>query len=465
MTKIRKIAFIYLTPRSGEYQITDDMGYGIQRRPQLGFQYLCAVLEKIDVKTDILDQSVYFFNLEWLLKKVAEYDVVGFYCSDCQEGKVKFYCQKVKDKYNTPILVGGPSTLGNSTFLDFGCDLVVHGEGERTIQQIVEYYNGERKIEDVKGISYKKDNKIIEAPPQELIANLDQLPFPDRSKVDLKFYYDYLLFGMRTPYITMIASRGCLHRCSYCTSCKIWGYRYRRRSVDNVLSEIDEMIKRYAVKYISFQDDIFGITNDWIEEFCNKLISRSYKIRWMVIIHPFSIRKDTERILRLMKKAGCNTLSFGLQSAHPAILKNIFRHPEEPDQLKRIIKIANKLGFVTAVSYIFGLPGDTRETIQTTIDYSLNCGSLLANYYNLSVLRGSEIAIEYKDKKICEVPEEEVIKLAVTASRKFYSRPAALFKISYFIIKNPRWLGRVLIKGLPSVLAKIGFIRAKNKGY
>ncbi len=463
MITIRKIVFIYLTPISGEYQITDDMGYNVQRRPQLGFQYLCAVLERINVKTDIFDQSVSFFNLDWLLKKIEEYDAVGFYCSDCQEEKVKFYCQKIKDKYQVPILVGGPSTLGNSTFLDFGCDFVVHGEGEMTIQQIVEYYNGERKIEDVKGVSYKKDDKIIEAPPQELIEDLDQLPFPDRSKVDINSYYDYLLFGMRTPYITMIASRGCLHRCSYCTSCKIWRYQYRRRSADNVLLEIDEMIEKYNIKFISFQDDIFGGTNNWIEEFCNKLISQPYKIRWMVIIHPFSIRKDTERILRLMKRAGCNTLSFGIQSAHPEILKNILRHPDEPEQLKKIIKIANRLGFVTAASYIFGLPGDTRETIQTTIDYSLNCGSLLANYYNLSVLRGSEIAIKYKDKKICELPEEEIIKLAVTASKKFYSRPAALFKIGYFIMKNPRWLGRVLIKGLPSVLAKIGFMRAKNK--
>lgn len=463
MIKIRKIAFIYLTPASGEYQITDDIGYGIQRRPQLGFQYLCAVLEKINVKTDIFDQSVSFFNLDWLLKKVEEYDAVGFYCSDCQEEKVKFYCQKIKDKYSGLILVGGPSTLINSAFLDYGCDIVVHGEGETTIQQIVEYYNGARPIEDVKGISYKKDNKIIEAPPQELIANLDQLPFPDRSKVDIRSYYDYLLFGMRIPYATMITSRGCLNRCSYCTSCKIWGYRYRRRSANNVLLEIDEIVKRYNIKFISFQDDIFGITNDWIEEFCNKLIGKPYRIRWMVIIHPFSIRKDTERILRLMKKAGCGTLSFGIQSAHPEILKNVFRHPDEPNQLKRIIKIANKLGFVTAASYIFGLPGDTRETIQTTIDYSLNCGSLLANYYNLSVLRGSEIAIKYKDKKICKLPEEEVIKLAVGASKKFYSRPKAIFKIGYFIVKNPRWLGRVLIKGLPSLLAKIGFIRIKDK--
>ena len=464
MVKISKMAFIYLTPTSGEFQITNDLGYDIVRRPQLGFQYLCAVLKKINVETDIFDQSISFFNLDWLLEKAKEYDAVGFYCSDCQEEKVKFYCQKIKEKYGRPILVGGPSTLVNSTFLDYGCDIVVHGEGEITVQQIVEYYEGRRKIEDVKGISYKRDNKIIEALPQELIENLDELPFPDRSKVDIKFYYDYLLFGMRKPYATMTASRGCIHKCYYCTSCKIWRGRYRRRSVNNVLLEIDEMVKKYNIKYISFQDDIFGITNDWIEDFCKKLNSRPYKIRWMAILHPFSIMKETEKILRLMRKAGCNALSFGLQSAHSEILKNVFRHPDEPNQLKKIVKAANKFGFVTAVSYIFGLPGDTRETVQTTIDYSLkNCGALLASYYTLSVFKGSEIAIRYGDKKICELSKEELIKLTVTASKKFYSRPIALLKIGYFIIKNPRWFGKVIINGLPSVLARIGFIKTKDK--
>ena len=288
--------------------------------------------------------------------------------------------------------------------------------------------------------------------------------FPDRSKVDIKYYYDYMLFGMRKPYATMIASRGCTHKCYYCTSHKLWGGRYRRRSVDNVILEIDEIVKKYGIKYISFQDDIFGITNDWIEDFCNKLIAKPYKIRWMVIIHPFSVMKDAEKILRLMKMAGCNTLSFGLQSAHPEILKNVFRHPDEPIQLQKIIKIANKLGFVTAVSYIFGLPGDTKETIQTTIDYSLkNCGSLLASFYILSVLRGSDIDINYGDKKICELSNDELVKLTVSASRKFYLMPLALLKISYFILKNPSWFVKVLVNGLPSVLAKIGFIRTKNK--
>ena len=137
----------------------------------------------------------------------------------------------------------------------------------------------------------------------------------------------------------MIASRGCPYRCYFCASCKTWGFKYRRRSVANVIAEIDDAVKKYDVKYIAFLDDVFGITNDWIEEFCRKLIQKDYKIRFMIILHPFSIPKDKEKILKLLKEGGCDTLSFGLQSAHPQILKNVNRNPREQEHLKETIAV------------------------------------------------------------------------------------------------------------------------------
>lgn len=456
--EIKKVAFVYLNPSSGEYYISKDASISIQRRPQLGFQYFCAILEKEGIETDIFDQTVSFFNLEWLIEELKGYDMVGFYCSDPQEDKVKTYSKRIKEELGIPILVGGPSTLSNSSFLDYGCDIVVHGEGEITIQEIIEFYNGKRKLKNIKGISYRKNGKTIKTPPRELIKNLDELPFPDRSKVDINAYYDYYLFTQKNPYITMIASRGCIHRCSFCTSCRIWKYRYRQRSVDNVITEIEEVVEKYGVRYIAFQDDIFGITNDWIEEFCIKLIKKPFKIRWMAILHPFSIRNDTERVLKLMKRAGCDTLSFGLQSAHPKILKNIRRHPSEPNQLKKTLKIANNLGFVTSVGYIFGLPGDTKKTIQTTIDYSLNCGSTLANFYILSVLRDSEIdrVCKKNNKRICRLNRKETKRLGIYASKKFYTKPFTILKIVHFILKNPVWFVKIGLNA-PSLLSRIGF--------
>lgn len=456
MGKIKSVVFVYLTQEMGEYYVTDDPGYSVQRRPQLGLQYLCAVLEKKGIKTNIFDQSVDNFKLNELVEKLKEFDIVGFYCSDPQEEKVKKYCGEIKKKLSIKILVGGPSTLTNASFLEHGCDIVVHGEGEITIQEIVEYYNKKKKIEKINGISYMKNGKIVTNKEQELIENLDELPFPDRSKVPIDKYYDWFLFGMKLPYATMIASRGCLYKCAFCTSNKIWGLRYRQRSVENVLEEIDEVVKKYKIRYIAFQDDIFGITNKWIEEFCTKLMKKPYKIRWMVILHPFSIPNEQEKILRLMKKAGCDTLSMGLQTAHKKILKNINRNPEEPEKLKKLLENANKLGFITSVGFIFGLPGDTKETIQTTIDYSINCKATLCSYYILSVLRGSELERRYRGKKITALSNKEIEELTIKASRKFYMNLRNLMRIAYFILKNPSWIFSVGLR-LPSILARVGF--------
>ncbi len=460
--KIKKVAFIYLTQGSGEYYVTDDPGYSIQRRPQLGLQYLCAVLEKKGIETNIFDQTVTLFDLDWLIERLKEYDIAGFYCSDTQEDNVKVFCKKIKEKLAMPVLVGGPSTLDNPSFLDHGCDIIVYGEGEITIQEIIEHYNRMKNIEDIRGIFYKKGDKVMQAPPQVLIRNLDELPFPDRSKVDINAYYDYFLFGMKRPYVTMMAARGCFYRCSFCTSCNLWAHKYRTRTPDNMLSEIDDAVEKYKIRYIAFQDDVFGISNEWIEEFCKKLIERRYRLKWMPILHPLSVRTDTERMLALMKKAGCDALSFGLQSAYPEILKNINRNPSEPQHLEKIIKAANKVRLLTAVSYIFGLPGDTKETIQTTIDYSLKCGATLSNYFILSVLRGSEMEKAYRGKKVCGMDDKAIQDLTIYASRKFYTDPASILRIAYYVMKNPEWIIKRGIS-ISSVLTRVGFFEPKQR--
>lgn len=461
MTPIKKIAFVYLTQTSGATYVTDDVAEHIQNRPLLGLQYLCAVCERRGVSTMLFDQRIAAFDEAGLLKTAADCDLIGFYCSDPQENKVKQYGRWLKAHGAIPILVGGPSTLENTSFLDHGCDWVIHGEGERTIEQILDYYEDRRSIDEIKGVSYQKDGQHVTAPPQDLIEDLDALPFPDRSKTDIRAYHDYLLFGMRKPYITMMASRGCPYRCSFCVSYKLWDCRYRQRSVGNVLAEIDDAVARYGVKYIGFQDDVFGGSDAWIEKFCEELLKRPYRLRWMAILHPFSIRKDTDRLLWLMKKAGCDTLSFGLQSADPEILKRVGRSPDEPQALLKLVRAADRIGLLTYAMYIFGLPGETRETIKTTTEYSLRCGSTLVTYNVFYSLRGSEIENQYQGQPVCAIGQDELVKLSMAASRKFYLSLGTLRRLAYFIAKNPGWLVRAGW-GMVSVLARAGLIRGRK---
>ena len=193
---------------------------------------------------------------------------------------------------------------------------------------MVEFYNGKRLKEELKGVSYLKETSIYKAPPQEQIKNLDNLPFPDRSKIPINKYYDWFHFGMKKPYVNMMAARGCVFNCSFCTSWNIWERKYRMRSVDNVIAEIDFLREKYGIRYIAFHDDIWGLNNSWIIEFCKKLIARKYhNLHWMCILHPNSIRGNTKEILIYMKKAGCDAISFGLQSADPKMHHNVTSFP------------------------------------------------------------------------------------------------------------------------------------------
>ena len=162
-----------------------------------------------------------------------------------------------------------------------------------------------------------------------------------------------------------------------------------------------------------------------------------------------------------MKKAGCDTLSFGLQSAHPVILKGINRSPREPEALKETLTVANKVGLVTAVSYIFGLPMDTEGTIQCTIDYSLSSGATLANYFNLVILRGSQLEQMYGNSPVNALSEPEVVALVSKAYRAFYTDPICVARILWHIAHNPQWVIEIIPK-IPTLLAWIGFRKVKR---
>lgn len=408
-----------------------------------------------------MDQSIAFFTIDDLVKKIKEdhIDIVGLYSCMALKKEVKHCIVELKKMVDLPIVVGGPGFLDSREYLESGCDVVCDGEGEKTIIDIMDHFNGKKSRGEIKGITYLENGDLVKNEPRELIQNMDDLPFPKRDRASIKDYHDYYIFTMKKPYVTMMASRGCPMKCTFCTSHLIWRGRYRVRSVDNVLEEMDILVKDYGVRYIAFLDDIFGLDEAWASDFCAALIKRKYKkLRWMCILHPFSLRRSRNKLLDLFKKSGCDTLSFGIQSAHPQILKNIKRHPEEPEELERTIRAAKHKGFLTSVGIIFGLPGETRDTIKHTIDYCCRLRPTYAEFYNLELLEGSEIEKVYRSKEnVCDIPSDELIYWCRYAAKKFYINPYQILYITKTIVtKNPLWFLTAL-KNSKHFLNTIGY--------
>ena len=163
-----------------------------------------------------------------------------------------------------------------------------------------------------------------------------------------------------------------------------------------------------------------------------------------------------------MKKAGCDHIILGLQSANPEILKNVNRAPQQPEEARDTMEIAKKLGYLVQLEMIFGLPGDTEETIRRSLDYTISTDPHISGFFALTILDGSELERRYGKGNVCELPKKRIDELCSLASRRFYLRPKKIIKLSVFIMtRNIGWFVRT-IKFLPFMLYIVGLRKRKN---
>ncbi|MDD5032691.1 MAG: radical SAM protein [Candidatus Pacebacteria bacterium] len=447
-----KCLFVYVGQPDMSFALAGKRDYDIKREPQIGFAYLVSVLRQQGVDSEILDFTITPYTKESLNSHIAEVSplFVGFYGSAAMKDHMFEFLRATREKFpKLKIFAGGPDMFDCESYLNAGVDVFCLNEGEKTIVEMIEYCRGKINLPQIKGIAYKERGEIKYTPERELVKNLDELPMPAWDKFDLNNFYDYHVFDMRTPYTSIMASRGCPFKCSYCVSHKIWGGVYRSRSVESVLEEIDYLVKEKGVKYLMFQDDIWSwLNDDWAREFCQKLIERNYDLKWRCILHPFSFLKSRKEILPLMKKAGCSSITIGLQSASKEILKNVNRSPEQPQALADLVKELKKSGILNSVEFIFGLPGDTEETMEETIKFALKIKPTFCGFYVLTVLIGSDIWLAQKEGKFQPMPEELVQRKCKEAAKRFYTNPRVVFNTFEAILRtNPRWFLKVFGHG------------------
>ncbi len=410
--------------------------------PKLGLQYLHAVLHQHDFPAVLLDQEIEPLTLKILSDKFHEQPplFVGIYSSErIRSTTIRFIQQLLAAWPRLMIIVGGPDYFSYESYLKAGCTFVCHGEGEKTIVEIAKYARGELALDALKGVYYRKGTEVVRTEPQELIDDLDRLPFPRREH--LHAYADFHYLGMVKPYVHMITSRGCGCSCSYCSSPYIWGRRVRRRSIENILAEIDDLVGRCQIRYISFKDDRFFSNLAWLRTFCHALIERKYSLRFNCSACPSDFKNDWEEKIDLLKAAGCDALILGLQSTDKSILQKIHRNPDEVDFLKPVIAYANKVRLFTIVEFIFGLPGDTEQSLQQTISYVMKIKPYFIQFNRLMLFKGSELnALREEPAPFCALTTRQIKRIILKGYLRFYLHPQVFYKnIRYVLRHNPRW--------------------------
>lgn len=337
----------------------------LQNKPTpLGLMYISSFLEEKGFKIKILDLSMHNLNdgqiLDWI-KKINPRKI-GISCMSVDFNFLKRITKKIKTFFkDIQLITGGvhPTAMPQEVLNTTSIDVLVIGEGENTLLELMKDYN----LKDIKGIAYMKNKKMVVNEPREFIEDLDKLPFPARHLLPpLKNYSLSMDWEGRKPSVVLFSSRGCPFNCIYCASKIMWKRKVRFRSAENVLKEIDFLVSKYRIKEILFYDDHFVLNKPRLVEICNGLIKRNYDLTWCCLSRVDSIELDT---LKLMKKAGCHMISFGVESGSQKILDSIEKNVKI-SQIINAFKLCKTVGINTKATIIFGSPNETRETINET---------------------------------------------------------------------------------------------------
>lgn len=391
--------------------------------PALGLGYLAAYLEKNKVDVSVLDIAAegihktkkigkkirYGLVEEEIKKKIKEIDpkIVGITCQSTLHAQDAHETAKIVKQVDKQILIimGGahPSSNPREVLNDKNVDVIVKGEGEVTLLEIVKNFRKGRRIDQILGTFVKKGKKIFENQPRPFIKDINVLPFPARHLLPMKIYFremaQHTNYVMRNRPMTMISSRGCPGNCIYCAVKVVWGRLWRGRSAKNVVDEIENLIKDFDANEIHFIDDSISVDAKRLESICDEIIKRKIDIKWTTP-NGIAVWLLNKKLLLKMKKAGCYRLTFGLESGNHETLHNFIGKHYDYDKAKEIISFASKIGLWTIGTFIIGFPYEKKESIEDTISFAISTNLDFAVFYIANPFPGTPMYDIYLSEKL-----------------------------------------------------------------
>lgn len=340
----------------------------------LGLGYIAGVAKKHGFDVEIIDSYAEDLTIDETVSRVLKNNsqVVGISTVTPTVPSMLAIAKGIKDKSNgrPPFIVSGGAhaNIMPGQILETGfIDVAVRGEGELTFLELIK--NIERNDKDfsaIRGISYKKEDKIFHNPDRQYVEDLDSLPYPAYELFKMHLYSAPLHWLVAEPAYQMIISRGCPFQCIFC-GIKALGRVVRARSVENALDEIEFLHKNYGAKEIMLVDPAFPLSKNLGIEFCMKYIKRGLhkKVFWVTETRVDVVDFD---LLKLMYKAGCRLVEFGIETGSEKTLKKIKKNTTLR-QARNAIMWSKQAGLEVFSSFIIGFPGETLQDMQETVDF------------------------------------------------------------------------------------------------
>ena len=433
--------------------------------PPLGLLHIASYIRQFGHSPDVIDTSARKWSMENTAERVLSLnpDVIGISAKTINISNANELAKRLKKNgLKVPIVLGGThitavpiETMKRFKAIDYG----VIGEGEITFLDLIDKIENKGSVADVKGIVWRNSNEqIILNPNRGYIKNLDDLPLPawDLLPDFPKGYNHSVLETKRLPAASIMTSRGCPFQCTFCDH-KIFGSMVRHHSAGYSLKMIRHLIDNYGIKDLMILDDNFILDKKKLFKICNTIIEEKIDLSWYCMGHSKFMTEDR---LQIIKDAGCWFIEIGIESGCDRIL-HLLKKNTTKKEIAEAVKRAKDIGLKIKGNFIFGLPTETKETLQETIQFAntIDLSHFQQNY--LTIWPGCELSKNPEQygtfendweklahQRITFVPhgltEGDLVKASKEAFRKFYLRPRIIIE-TFKDLKSIRTIKGVLI--------------------
>jgi|GEM_PF-324133 len=378
-----KVSLIYLEPLDNE---------------PMGLLYIGTVLQAKG--HDVMLQGFRRHNPEDVLaRQIKEFypDVVGLSVTSALAGKAKAISRFIKSKFPfITIIAGGPhpTILPQDMLEDSAIDICVIGEGEETIVTLCQRLSLKSSFEEVKGIAFLKEGRLIVTEVADFIADMDKLPFVNRELLPKDVIYGRAGYPVTNPCMLMMTVRGCPYQCSFCqpTVERIFGRRVRRRSADNVVEEMVELKKRYGIKGLWINDDTFLFDSLWTNRFCDLLLERDLDIDWYT---NGRINNVEPRLLSKMVKAGCVGIVLTPETGSQRIRNEVLNKGVTDTQVLTAYRICHEIGLPAQANIMLASPTETSRELASSLSLIKMIQPHFMNFSYTTALPGTYLYQKY----------------------------------------------------------------------
>lgn len=423
----------------------------------MGLGYVAAVLEQMGLEVRIFDclirgwsQTVevdqYRMRIGLSDDDIRAYldnfnpDVVGVNCQFSRQYQIYHHIFSLVKQVNSRCLTvagGAHATVCPQEVLqDPFCDFVVRGEGEATMVTLISALSLGLEMRDIDGLCWKNNGKRYLNEKTSWCQNLDALPFPAYHLMHLDLYFNLSESHgsrRRSRFCPIITSRGCPAKCTFCTARRVWGDRYRTRSVDNVIQEMRLLENRYGIEEIMFEDDNVTANPRRAKELFSRMVSEQFNFIWDTP-NGVGIWSIDEDLIDLMKESGCIKLNFPIESGSQHVLKHIIKKPVQLDRARELMAHCRKIGLDYSMFLVIGMPGEKLSDMWESFRYATDCGCYAPHVSVATPYPGSQL---FDD----------------CVEHRWFSKPFTMddLYIRSFLIRTDDWdehdLRRLLLKG------------------